>query len=184
MINELFNDTDFPDLVLHEPGLVYITPAEEELIKILPSELKALNARLEFLEKGMSAQSLMLEVERAKRQRLSIALKTIRPDVPNPHYDNLQQIVENNAVHQNAINYQLQGDIDRHNTIMFRYLSRLQQLLSFILPNVAITSSDEPDTNQLLEEMGRVLSQLCVPRQTSTIVWQSLFLNLFNLLYY
>ena len=57
MNNDLFNDTDFPDLFLPEPGLVYITSAEEELIKILPSELKALNARVEYLEKGMSAQS-------------------------------------------------------------------------------------------------------------------------------
>jgi len=170
MNNDLFNNTEFPDLFLPEPGLVYITPAEEELIKILPSELKALNARLEYLEKGMSAQSLMLEVERAKRQRLNITLKTIRPDTTTLQYDNLQQLVENNAIHQNTINYQLQSDIDRHNSVMFRYLSRLQQLLSFILPNVAITSSDEPDTNQLLEEMGRVLSQLCTTRSTHTVV--------------
>ena len=170
MNNDLFNDADFPDLFLPEPGLVYITPAEEELIKILPSELKALNARLEYLEKGMSAQLLMLEVERAKRQRLSIMLKSIHPETTIFQSDNLKQLVENNAVHQNTINFQLQSDIDRHNTIMFRYLSRLQQLLSFILPNVAITSSDEPDTNQLLEEMGRVLRKLCIPRPTNTVV--------------
>ena len=170
MNNDLFNDTDFPDLFLPEPGLVYITPAEEELIKILPSELKALNARVEYLEKGMSAQSLMLEVERAKRQRLSVTLKSIRIETLTFQFNNLKPLVENNVVHQNTTNFQLQSDIDRHNTIMFRYLSRMQQLLSFILPNVAITSSDEPDTNQLLEEMGRVLRQLCIPRPTDTAV--------------
>jgi len=170
MNNDLFNDTDFPDLFLPEPGLVYITPAEEELIKILPSELKALNARVEYLEKGMSAQSLMLEVERAKRQRLSVTLKSIRIETLTCQFNNLKQLVENNVVHQNTTNFQLQNDIDRHNTIMFRYLSRMQQLLSFVLPNVAITSSDEPDTTQLLEEMGRVLRQLCIPRSTDTAV--------------
>jgi len=171
MINELFNDNEFPDLLLPEPGLVYITPAEEELIKILPSELKALNARLEFLEKGMSAQALMLDVERAKRQRLSVVLKSIRPEANTRRYDNLPQILENQTLHQNSINFQLQSDLDRHNTVTFRYLSRLQQMLSFILPNVTVTSSDEPDTNQLLEEMGRVLRQLCAPQPTHTIVW-------------
>ena len=170
MNDNLFNDTEFPDLFLPEPGLVYITPAEEELIKILPSELKALNARLEFLEKGMSAQALMLEVERAKRQRLNVMLKTIRPDTNTLRYDNLPQLVENQAIHQNTINYQLQSDMDRLSTVMFRYLSRLQQLLSFILPNVTVTSSDEPDTSQLLEEMGRVLRQICTPQPTHTIV--------------
>ena len=118
----------------------------------------------------MSAQSLMLEVERAKRQRLSVTLKSVRPETSTFQFDNLKQLVENNVVHQNTINFQQQGDIDRHNTIMFRYLSRLQQLLSFILPNVAITSSDEPDTNQLLEEMGRVLRQLCIPRPAATAI--------------
>ena len=168
--NNLFNDDEFPDVFLPEPGLVYITPAEEELIKILPSELKALNARLEFLEKGMSAQALMLDVERAKRQRLNVTLKSIRPDAIAMRYDNLPQIVENQTIHQNTINFQLQSDLDRHSTVMFRYLSRLQQMLSFILPNVTVTSSDEPDTSQLLEEMGRVLRQLCTPQPTHTIV--------------
>ena len=170
MINELFNDAEFPDVFLPEPNLVYITPAEEELIKVLPSELKALNARIEFLEKGMSAQALMLDVERAKRQRLNLTLKSIRPEVTNTRYDNLPQILENQVNTQNSINFQIQSNLDRHSTVLFRYLSRLQQMLSFVLPNVTITSSDEPDTSQLLEEMGRVLRQLCTSPSTHTIV--------------
>jgi len=170
MLDEIFNDTDFPDAFLPEPGLVYITPAEEELIKILPSELKALNARIEFLEKGMSAQALMLEVERAKRQRLSIMLKSTRPEASPICFDNLPQMLENQTMHQNSINFQFQSNLDRQSTVLFRYLSRLQQMLSFVLANVSITSSDEPDTNQLLEEMGRVLRQLCAPQPTQTIV--------------
>jgi len=168
MNDDLFNTTEFHDVFFPEPGLVYITPAEEELIKVLPAELKALNARIEFLEKGMSAQALMLDVERAKRQRLNLTLKSIRPEVTNVHYDNLPQILENQVNNQNSINFQLQSDLDRHSTVLFRYLSRLQQMLSFILPNVTITSSDEPDTSQLLDEMSRVLRQLCTP--SSTIV--------------
>ena len=175
MIDEIFNDTEFPDVFLPEPGLVYITPAEEELIKILPSELKALNARLEFLEKGMSAQALMLDVERAKRQRLSLLLKSIRPEVNTVRYDNLPQVLENQAIHQNSVNFQFQSDLDRHSTVLFRYLSRLQQMLSLIISNVNVTSSDEPDTSQLLEEMGRVLRQLCAPQTTHTIVWSPFF---------
>ena len=170
MNDNLFNDDEFPDVFLPEHGLVYITPAEEELIKILPSELKALNARLEFLEKGMSAQALMLDVERAKRQRLSVTLKSIRPDANTMRYDNLPQIVEAQTSHQNAVNYQLQNDLDRHNTVTFRYLSRLQQMLSFILPSITVTSSDDPDVSQLLEEMGRVLRQLCTLQPTHTVV--------------
>jgi len=92
MLDELLNDADFPDVILPEPGLVYITPAEEELIRILPSELKALNTRIEFLEKGMSAQALMLEVERAKRQRLGMLIKLSHPEVNIARLDNIQQL--------------------------------------------------------------------------------------------
>jgi len=165
MSDDLFNNPEFHDVFLSEPGLVYITPAEEDLIKVLPSELKALNARIEFLEKGMSAQALLLDVERAKRQRLSLTLKSIRPEPTNVHYNSLPQILENQVNNQNSINFQLQSNLDRHSTVLFRYLSRLQQMLAFILPNVAITSSDEPDTSQLLDEMNRVLRQLCTPNQ-------------------
>jgi len=170
MENNLYDDLDFPNLIDTIPVFPMITPAEEELLRILPSELKALNARLEYLEKGLSAQSLCLEIERTKRQRLSLSIKSIQPETSAFHISSLKQIIENNFVHQNTVNFQMQGDTDRLNTLTFRCLSRMQQLLSFILPNVTITSSDFPDTTVLLEEIGRTLQQLCILRSTTTTV--------------
>ena len=48
MEHNLYDDLDFPELLNITPAFPIITPADEELLKILPSELKALNARLEY----------------------------------------------------------------------------------------------------------------------------------------
>jgi len=170
MEHNLYDDLDFPELLNMTPAFPIITPADEELLKILPSELKALNARLEYLEKGLSVQSLRLEIERAKRQKLSLSIKPTQTETSSFQLDNLKQTMDTNFMHQNTINFQLQGDTDRLNTLTFRCLSRMQQLLSFILPNVTITPSDQPDTTILLEEIGRTLQQLCVLRSTTTTV--------------
>ena len=170
MEDNLYDDLDFPDLFNTVPAFPIITQAEEELIRVLPSELKAINARIERLERALSTQSLRLEIERAKRQKLRLAVKPSRYETPAFHPDALRQSIETNFVHQNAVNYQMQGDIDKLNTLTFRCFSRMQQLLTFVLSSIPITSSDHPDTTSLLEEIGRTIQQLCIFRSTTTSV--------------
>ena len=168
MSNDLFDDTNFPDLFLPEPGLVYITPAEEELIRVLPSELKAINVRIEHLERAMSIQTLKLDVERAKCQQLKLMMKSQCKETHVPHPEVLKQAIETNMARQETINFQLGGDLDRLNTLAFRCFSRMQQLMSFVLPCIPVSSSDHPDVTSLLEEIGRTLQQLCSHRQSTT----------------
>ena len=170
MTDDLFDGIDFPDLFITEPVIPNITPTEEELIKILPSELKAINARIEHLERALNTQSLRIEVERAKRQKLRIAMKQRRHEIPALQPEALKQLIDANFMHQDTVNYQLGGDIDRLNTLAFRCLSRMQQLMSFVLPCILVTPSDHPDVTCLLEEIGRTLQQLCVHRQTTSYI--------------
>lgn len=170
MLDELFDDVNPADLFVPEIHIPMITPAEEELIKILPSELKAINARIEHLERALSIQTLKLDVERVKRQKLRLIMKphqcetsTLRPEV-------LQQSLETNLLYQNSINYQLGNDVDRLSTLVFRCLSRMQQLMAFVLPNITITSNDHPNVTCLVEEIGRTLQQLCAHPQTTTYI--------------
>ena len=85
MSNELFDDIPFSDLFLPEPQSTMITPAEEEIIRILPTELKAINARIERLERALDMQTLKLDVERAKRQKLRLALRLPQTENPTLH---------------------------------------------------------------------------------------------------
>ena len=170
MTDDLFDNIDFPNLFSTEPVIPNITQAEEELIKILPSELKAINARIEQLEVALNTQSLRIEVERAKRQKLRIAMKQRRHEIPALRPEALKQLIDANFMHQDAVNYQLGGDIDWLNTLAFRCLSRMQQLMSFVLPCILVTPGDHPDVTRLLEEIGRTLQQLCIHRQTTSYV--------------
>ena len=170
MTDELFDGINFSDLFVPEPQLPMITPAEEELIRILPSELKAMNARIEHLERALSIQSLKLDVERAKRQKLRLTIKPHQCEMPALRPEALQQSIEANLMYQNTINYQLGSDLDKLTTLAFRCLSRMQQLMTFILPCVPVTSSDHPDVTCLLEEIGRTLQQLCAHPQTTTYI--------------
>ena len=170
MSNELFDDIPFSDLFLPEPQPTMITPAEEEIIRILPTELKAINARIEHLERALNMQTLKLGVERPKRQKLRLALRLPQNENPTFQLEALRQSIEANMVYQNTVNYQISGDVDKLSTLMFRCLSRTQQIMSLILPCIPITPSDHPDVNILIEEIGRTLQQLCAPHQTTTYI--------------
>ena len=157
-----FDEFDFPDLFANEPIIPMITPAEGELIKMLPSELKALNDKVDRMEAALRTQTLLLTIERTKRQKLKLLVKQRQQEIPITHPEVLKRMIETNASYQETINFQLSGGIDRLSTLAFRGLSRMQQLITFILPSVTITSSDSPDAASLLEEIGRVIQQLCV----------------------
>jgi len=162
MDRDFFDDFDLPDLFVNEPIIPVITPAEGELLKMLPSELKALNAKIDRMEAVLKTQTLLLTIERTKRQKLKLLVNQRQQELPITHPEVLKRMIETNARYQETMNFQLGGGIDRLSTLTFRGLSRMQQLMTFILPSVAITSSDSPDTASLLEEIGRVIQQLCV----------------------
>jgi len=171
MISDLLNDSDFPDLFNDGFLVPNITPADKELITMLPSELKAINDRIERLEIALNTQTLRLELERAKRQKLASIVKQRRHETHVTHLEALQQLTETNYVHQEAINYQLGGSIDHLSTVTFRCLSRTQQLLSYAFSCIPITPSDHPDVTCLLEEIGRTLQQLCIYQPMTTPIW-------------
>ena len=163
---DLFDDIDFNDFFINEPPAPIIIPAEEELIKMLPSELKAINDRVARLETALSTQALLLALERTKCQKLKLLIKRRQPEIPVTPPETLKQLVESNAMYQEAINYQFGNSIDRLSTIAFRCFSRIQQLMTFAIPSILVTPSDYPDAASLLEEIGRTIQQLCVHQTT------------------
>ena len=163
---DFLDDFDFPNLFVNEPVIPAITPTEKELLTILPTELKALNAKIDRMEAVIKSQALLLKIERTKRQKLKLLVTQQRQEVPIIHPEILKRMIETNTMYQETVNFNLSGSIDRLSTLAFRGLSRMQQLMAFILPSVAITSSDSPDMALLLEEIGLVIQQLCVHQTT------------------
>ena len=126
-----------------------------------------MNGRIERLEIALSTQTLRLELERSKRQKLALMMKQRRHETPITQLDALQKLIDINYAHQEEINYRIGGSIDHLSTVTFRCLSRTQQLLSFAFPCIPITPSDQPDITCLLEKIGRTLQQLYVHHPTN-----------------
>ena len=167
MFSELVNDPDLSDIFGDDFLIPNVASADKDLMSMIPAEIKALNNRIERLEIALNEQTLRLELERSKRQKLALMLKHRRHETPTPQLEALRQIIDTNQVYQEAVNFQIGGSIDHLSTVMFRCLSRTQQLLSFAFPCIPITPSDQPDVTSLLEEIGRTLQQLCVHYPTN-----------------
>jgi len=168
MFNGLINDSDLPDLFDDVLFPSNVASTDTDLMSMIPIEIKALNDRVARLEIALNTQTLRLELERSKRQKLALLLKNRQQEVPTPQLEALQRAIDTNQVYQDAVNFQIGGNVDHLSTVMFRCMSRTQQLFSVAFPCIQITPSDQPDVSILLEEIGRTLQQLHVRYPTNT----------------
>jgi len=168
MFNGLIDDSDLPDLFDDVLFPSNVASTDKDLMSMIPIEIKALNDRVARLEIALNTQTLRLELERSKRQKLALLLKNRQQEVPTPQLEALQRAIDTNQVYQDAVNFQIGGNVDHLSTVMFRCMSRTQQLFSVAFPCIQITPSDQPDVSILLEEIGRTLQQLHVRYPTNT----------------
>ena len=168
MFNGLIDDSDLPDLFDDVLFPSDVASTDKDLMSMIPIEIKALNDRVARLEIALNTQTLRLELERSKRQKLALLLKNRQQEVPTPQLEALQRAIDTNQVYQDAVNFQIGGNVDHLSTVMFRCMSRTQQLFSVAFPCIQITPSDQPDVSILLEEIGRTLQQLHVRYPTNT----------------
>ena len=71
---------------------------ENTQLKSLPTDLKIINDRLENLEVSVNTQSLRIEVERVRRQKLRSSLRQLKHEAstPYPEVVSLKQIMDTN----------------------------------------------------------------------------------------
>ena len=110
-----YDDLLCPDLLIEDPILTNLFPIEVARPPPPIPELKLITDRLESLEIAMNTQSLRIEIERTKRQKLRASLDQIKSNLvyPSPGIDSLQQAFEFNYAQQNTTNFQLGGEIDK-----------------------------------------------------------------------
>ena len=64
--------------------------------------------------------------------------------------------------HQNAINYQLDGETARTSILTFRCLSRTHQIMAALVPCVTMPSKDNYELCLMLQELNRTIQQFGV----------------------
>ena len=157
----LTGDPALPDLLPEEPLLDDLFHLNDPTVAITHPDIVALNQRLDHLSLETNTQGLRIGVERAKRQKLRTTIRQVRQDMLLicPDIMSVRNDIETMRGSQNAVNYQLDGEITRLNTLTFRCLSRMDQIIALLLPYVTMPSDSSYELHQMLQELARTIQQ-------------------------
>jgi len=127
------NDPFLPDLLPEEPMPNDFLPVDDLLTKMPQPRLTDLNDKINSLTIDANTHNLRIEIERSKRQRLQTTVKQLRRDITlaNDDIAFLKNELAQLRDQQNIVNFQLNNENVRTNTLAFRSLSRISQILSF-----------------------------------------------------
>ena len=167
MYNTLMNLTespDIPDLIPAELMFGDLLDINNTMIPAIPCDLTELNRKLEHLTVECNTINLRLEIEKAKRQRLQSTVKQLKREALSPCPDVLTVKQELNEFkeQQTATNYMLDGENARTNTLAFRSISRICQLVNIIMQGTYVTTDVIDEANTLLHELTLTIQQFGV----------------------
>ena len=127
-----------PDLLPEGSFLDDLLDADAPAPAISNADLVALNQRFDRLSLDTNTQSLRIDIEKAKRQKLSATVRRVKQDLlsPRPETVTLRQNVDTMRNEQNSINYYLEAEIAGNSSMTFRSLSRIHQILALMIPQM------------------------------------------------
>ena len=160
----LTNDPFLPELVPEEPIYDEIIKINDLMMPVPYPDIAELNRRIETLTVEINTQGLRLEIERTKRQRLQSTVRQMKHEltVPHPSLVELQNELTQYKDLQTAINYQLGGENVKTNTLAFRSISRICELLSAMIPGAIVSPNLGPEMKILLQELSLTVQQFGV----------------------
>ena len=122
-----------------------------------------LNRKFELLTVDANTHGLRIEIERSKRQRLQATVRQLKQDLSLASADitMLKSEITQLRDHQNTINFQLNNENARTNTLSFRSLSRIGQILALV-PSSTQLSETRPEMEILHQELNNTIRQIGV----------------------
>jgi len=156
-------DPTLPDL-LPEDTFLSEFRIDDFPTPLMHSDIAEINRKLEHLTLESNTQGLRIEIEKAKRQRLRTSLRQVKSDLtlPCPEIIALRNELHHMRDQQNAINYQLDNENARTNTLSFRSLSRICQILTALIPCSTLSSDSSPEVQILLRELANTIQHFGV----------------------
>ena len=154
----LINDPILPDLLPEEPVYDELLPIDELMMFVPQPEITDLSRKLESLTIDINTHGLRIEIERSKRQRLQTTVRQLRRDlsIANDEIAILKGEITQLREQQNVINFQLSNENARTNTLAFRSLSRIGQILA-LDPNGTQSFENNTEIEILLQELNSTI---------------------------
>ena len=157
-------DSTLPDLLPEESLFNDLIYSDVPALAITHPDIATLNRRLDQISLDTNTQSLHIDVEKAKRQRLSETVRRVRQNTLRlcPDVISLKQDVTTIREEQNAVNYYLEAEIASMSATTFRSLSRIHHILTLLLPHVMLPPNNNQELIQLLQELAQTLQHFRV----------------------
>jgi len=151
-------DPTLPDL-LPEDTLLNEFRLDDFATPLFQSDIIEINRKIEQLTIDLNTQGLRLEIERVKRQRLQTSLRQIKHDMalPCPELLALKNELIQMRDYQNTLNYQLDNENAKTNTLSFRSLSRICQIFAELIPCITLSPNSNPEVHILLQELSNTI---------------------------
>jgi len=174
MYNTLMNmneNPDVPDLIPADLLFDDLLDINSTMVPAIPNELNELSRKVEQLTIEYNTMHLRLEIERAKRQRLQSIVKQLKREAlsPCPVASTVKQELKEFKEQQTATNYMLDGENAKTNTLAFRSISRICQLINIIVQGTYITTDIIDEANTLLQELTLTIQQFGVHYTSSYV---------------
>jgi len=160
----LIDDPTLPDLIPEDHIFDDLLNVDNMIIPTMHYDVNELNRKIDNLTIEHNTLGLRLEIEKTKRQRVQSSVRQLKRDVVIPCPDLLE--LKNELIQfkeqQSAINYQLDGENARTNTLAFRSISRICQLLTALIPGTMMSPGSNPEIKILLHELSLTVQQFGV----------------------
>ena len=160
-----------PDLLPEEPIYDDLFNLNDLTMPLPHPDIAELNRKIESLTIELNTQGLRLEIERSKRQRLQSTVRQMKRELTNPCPDSLglRDDLTKFIDQQTSINYQLDNENVKTNTLAFRSISRVCQLIAAMTPEAIVSRELRPEMNVLLHELSLTVQQFGVHYASSYV---------------
>jgi len=171
IMTSLSNDPTLPDLIPEDYLFDGLLGVDSVAIPNTPSDVNELRRKFDSLTIECNTLHLRLEIERAKRQRMQASLRQIRRDltIMNPEIATIKNELKHFKDSQNTINYNLDGENARTNTLAFRSLARMSELLTTVIPGTSLTPASSHEAKILLQELITTIQHFGVHYAASSV---------------
>ena len=163
-LTSLSEDPALPDLIPEDylfNDLLNVNDMPTPSISLDVAELKR---KFDHLTIEINTLNLRLEIEKTKRQRLQTIVRQLKRDIaaPCPELLEIRSDLNKFIGQQNTTNYLLDGENAKTNTLAFRSISRICELIATMTPGVSISPEANSEVKVLLHELALTVQQFGV----------------------
>ena len=167
----MFEDPSLPDLVPEDTILNDPFGLDNLIMPSSQPDIVGIERKLDNMTIDTNTQGLRIEIERVKRQRLQASLRQVKRDLTlmNSEINGLKSELRNFHEIQDSINYQLDGEDTRTNTLAFRCMTRMNEVLSALVSCVILSPETRSEVKTLIQELTTTIQHFSV-RYAATYV--------------